>query len=299
MPSGSSPAAPASSGPEDASAPAVEASGAPVTGAAADSGSPKDAGKAGQDKGKDAGSAGKDAGSKAGVDPAVKDAGSGDPLAQGTDAGPAGDSGLPVLAAPVPGSADAVAADIDAIYVGKKTFSARFKQEHTQKVSGAVKKSQGVVFVEKPNKISFRYDPPNRNRIVSDGKTLRIYLAEDEQMFVQPVEKTEYPGALAFLMGRGLRPSFTFAIHDKAKFEGGPVLLGTPRVPTPYYENVIFYIDKALLAKSDPGTVRRVLILDAQGNKNRFDFEGASQPQSIDPAEFTFSPPAGTQITQQ
>ena len=117
-------------------------------------------------------------------------------------------------------------------------------------------------------------------------------------MFVQPVTNTEYPGALSFLMGRGLRPSFTFAVHDKAKFAGGPVLLGTPRVPTPYYQNVIFYVDKILLAKSDPGTVRRVLILDAQGNKNRFDFEGATHPASIDPGEFLFSPPPGTQVKQ-
>lgn len=289
----------ASAGPDDASAPEADVTETQAASAAAAGGSQKDAGKPAQQKGKDAGPFEKDAGARPLKDSGVADAASSDSLAQATDAGQAGDGGPVVLAAPAPGSADAVAAEIDTIYVGKKTFSARFKQEHTQKVSGIVKKSQGVCFVEKPNKISFRYDPPNRNRIVSDGKGLKIYLAEDEQMFVQPVEKTEYPGALAFLMGRGLRPSFTFAIHDKAKFDGGPVLLGTPRVPTPYYENVIFYIDKVLLAKSDPGTVRRVLIVDAQGNRNRFDFEGASQPQSIDPAEFTFSPPPGTQITQR
>jgi len=44
--------------------------------------------------------------------------------------------------------------------------------------------------------------------------------------------------------------------------------------------------------------MRRVLIVDAQGNKNRFDFEGAAQPAAVDPAEFTFTPPPGTNTTR-
>lgn len=201
-------------------------------------------------------------------------------------------------AAPAPGSADAVAVRIDEIFVEKKTFSAKFKQEHTQKVSGTVKKSTGLFFFERPNKISFRYDLPSKNRIVSDGQTLEVYIGDDNQMFVQPVDKTEYPGAFAFLMGKGLAPSFSFAFHDKSKFEGGPVLLGKPKQPTPHYDSVYFYVDKALLEKKDPGVIRRVMLVDAQGNRNRFDFEDVKQPEKIDPAEFVFTPPAGTNVTQ-
>ncbi|KYF97917.1 hypothetical protein BE17_44410, partial [Sorangium cellulosum] len=193
---------------------------------------------------------------------------------------------------------EAIAAEVDTIFVGKKTYFARFKQEHTQKISGAVKKQSGTISVEKPDKISFRYDPPSQNRIVSDGVSLKVYVAEDRQMFVTPVKNSEYPGALSFLMGHGLRPSFTFTFNEKAKFEGGPVLVGKPRAPTPHYDLVMFYIDKALLAKKDPGVVRRVLIVDAQGNRNRFDFENASQPASIEPAEFQFTAPPGTDVKQ-
>ncbi|XYH95276.1 LolA family protein [Sorangium sp. So ce1128] len=196
------------------------------------------------------------------------------------------------------GSAEAIAAEVDTIFVGKKTYFARFKQEHTQKISGAVKKQSGTISAEKPDKISFRYDPPSQNRIVSDGVSLKVYVAEDRQMFVTPVQNSEYPGALSFLMGHGLRPSFTFTFNEKAKFEGGPVLVGKPRAPTPHYDLVMFYIDRALLAKKDPGVVRRVLIVDAQGNRNRFDFENASQPASIEPAEFQFTAPPGTDVKQ-
>lgn len=248
----------------------------------------------------DAGDAGSDAGRKPGRDAGAPDAGATPPASTGAqasaDAG--ADAAAPALPPPAAGSADAVAAEVDAIYTNIGLYTARFKQEHTQKVANVVRKQSGTVTMQRPNRMSFRYDAPVKNRIVSDGTTLKIYVAEDEQMFVSPVGNSEYPGALGFLMGNGLRPSFTFTFNEKAKFEGGPVLLGKPRSPTPHYDYVMFYIDKALLAKKDPGTIRRVLIVDAQGNRNRFDFEDVKVPLSVDPAEFQFTPPAGTAVKQ-
>jgi outer membrane lipoprotein-sorting protein len=236
-----------------------------------------------------------------------KDAGAAPKASAVSDAGAPSDAGAsaattttasPPVAAPVPGSANEVAAQVDTIFLPKKTFSAKFKQEHTQKVSGTVKKSSGVVFVEKPSKISFRYDPPNKNRIVSDGSEIKIYVAEDNTMYIQPVAGHQMPGAMAFIMGNGLLPSFEFTFNEKAKktWPGGPVLNGKPRQATPNYESCFFYVDDALLQKKDPGVIRRVLILDAQGNRNRFDFEESTQPASIDPGEFVFTPPPGTDI---
>jgi outer membrane lipoprotein carrier protein len=42
--------------------------------------------------------------------------------------------------------------------------------------------------------------------------------------------------------------------------------------------------------------VRRVLIVDAQGNRNRFDFTSPVVNQPLDPSTFTFVPPKGTKI---
>ncbi|WP_437587197.1 LolA family protein [Sorangium sp. So ce1000] len=272
---------------------AAQADAGAAVAAAADAGAkpPKAAGSATAERDAGGGAAGGTGGERGGPPAASATA------ATPTGGGPASPA-APAVPPPEPGSADAVAAEVDTIFVGKKTYLARFKQEHTQKVSGAVKKQSGTLSVEKPNKLSFRYDPPIQNRIVSDGVSLKVYVAEDKQMFVTPVDRSEYPGALSFLMGHGLRPSFTFTFNEKATFTGGPVLVGRPRALTPHYETVMFYIDRALLAKKDPGVIRRVLIVDAQGNRNRFDFENASQPASIDPAEFRFTAPPGTDVKQ-
>ena len=41
---------------------------------------------------------------------------------------------------------------------------------------------------------------------------------------------------------------------------------------------------------------QRVLVIDAQSNRNRFDFTETSEPTSIPPSEFHFTPPAGIHV---
>ncbi len=197
---------------------------------------------------------------------------------------------------PKAGTANAAAAKVDVIYGPVKNFRARFKQKYVAKVAGRTKTSDGVVYIQRPNKVSFSYNLPNKNRVVSNGKVLKIYEHEGGQMFVKPVAQTEYPGALAFIMGEGLLASFSFAFHPTAKFKGGRVLVGTPLKHNPAYKVVLFYIDDALLAAGDTACIRRVLVLDAQGNRNRFDFIHVEEPAQIPAKEFEFTPPAGTAI---
>jgi outer membrane lipoprotein carrier protein len=203
------------------------------------------------------------------------------------------------LPAPPEGSADAIAQGIDDVFKGSKRYRSRFVQKYTIKVQNKTKEQKGTVLIERPNKISFHYDPPNENRVVSDGTTIQIYTAEDKQVVVMPVKNTEYPGAFGFIMGQGLRSSFSFEFNDKTKYEFGPVLLGTPTTPNPQYEKVMFYVDKAKLSAKDAGAVAAVLILDAQGNRNRFEFFEPSFPATVDASEFKFTPPPGTSVLKK
>ncbi len=191
--------------------------------------------------------------------------------------------------------AEAIAKRVQAFYDSTKTFKADFKQEYTIKVQNVKKASSGKVVFEKPGKMSWTYDAPNGNRVASDGKTIKVYEKENEQMFETPVKNSQYPAALAFLMGTGnLTKDFSFRLLDAAqmKFEGGYVLEGTPKEATPAYQKIILYVDAAT------NQVRRVLILDAQGNKNRFEFNSPVANQAVAKTEFEFTPPAGTKIVK-
>jgi outer membrane lipoprotein carrier protein len=192
-----------------------------------------------------------------------------------------------------PPTADELGGRVQKFYDATKTFRATFKQTYTIKVQNVQKVSTGKVVFQKPGKMSFTYDAPNGNRVVSDGTTIKVYEQDNQQMYEVPVAKSQYPAALSFLMGQGqLTRDFTLRLLDPAqmKFEGGYVLEGTPKDATPAYQKMLLYVDAAT------NQVRRVLILDAQGNRNRFDFDAPAVNQPVVNGEFDFSPPPGTKV---
>lgn len=190
-------------------------------------------------------------------------------------------------------TAEEIAGRVQQFYDSTKSFKATFEQTYTIKVQNVKKVSTGKVTFEKPGKMSWAYDAPNGNRVVSDGTTIKVYEKENEQMFETAVKGSQYPAALSFLMGQGkLTKDFTLRLLDAAqmKFEGGYVIEGTPKDATPAYQKVLLYVD------AQTNQVRRALILDAQGNRNRFDFSAPIVNQPVPKGEFDFAPPAGTKV---
>ena len=208
----------------------------------------------------------------------------------------------PPAAAPAAGptplpDADAVNVvnKVQAFYNQSSTFKSDFTQHFTAKLYNKEKTSSGNVEFSKPGKMNWVYSDPAGNRVVSDGSLLRVYEADAKQMFEQTVDKSQYPAALSFLLGSGkLSDTFDFQLFDGAQFgfKGGQVLVGKPKVPSPSYEKVLFYVDPAT------SQVRRVLIVDAKGNKNRFDFKNPKVNETVPAADFTFTPPPGTSIVR-
>lgn len=187
----------------------------------------------------------------------------------------------------------ALVAKVQAFYDKTQTFQSDFKQEFFVKAHNLRKESTGKVTFAKPGKMDWEYANPAGNRVVSDGNVLKVYEAQNKQMFEQAVNKSQYPAALSFLTGQGnLASAFNFDLLPgaSANFPGGDVLVGTPKQPTPAYTKVLFYVDSAT------SQVRRVLIVDGQGNRNRFDFENPKVNVQVPPNQFTFTPPPGTQI---
>lgn len=189
-------------------------------------------------------------------------------------------------------SAEEVADSVQRFYDKTTTFSATFKQRYTVKAFSMVKDSQGRVVFQKPGKMSWRYTN-NSDRVVSDGNVIKVYESENKQMYEQTMGKSQYPAALAFLVGGGnLRKSFQLKKLDPKDlgFVGGYVLLAVPHEKTPAYQKMLVYVDGKTFQ------VRRVLLLDAQGNRNRFDFIGPVVNKPPAPGEFRFAPPPGTRV---
>jgi outer membrane lipoprotein carrier protein len=191
--------------------------------------------------------------------------------------------------------ATAVLTKVQNFYDKTTSFSSDFTQEFFVKSHNVKKQSKGRVTFAKPGKMHWEYSEPKDNRVVSDGAVLKVYEAANKQMFEQNVDKSQYPAALSFLVGGGkLSDTFNFELYDGAamNFTGGQVLVGTPKTPSPAYQKVLFYID------GPTSQVRRVLIVDGQGNRNRFDFDNPKVNETIAPDRFKFVPPPGTQVVR-
>jgi outer membrane lipoprotein carrier protein len=189
-------------------------------------------------------------------------------------------------------SSDEIAARVQAFYDGAKTFQAAFNQRYTIFAYNKKKASQGRVAFVKPGKMSWRYTN-NGNRVVSDGRLLKVYDADNKQSYEQEVGKSAYPAALSFLLGEG-KLTGSFAIKklnaETVGFKGGYVLLAIPREPTPAYQKMLLYVDGKTFQ------VRRVQLIDAQRNTNVFDFSDPVVNLPVSPSEFQFAAPPGTQI---
>ena len=204
-----------------------------------------------------------------------------------------GSAAQPTASALPPAQAQQVLTKVQNFYDKTTSFSSDFTQEFFVKSHNVKKQSKGKVTFAKPGKMHWEYSEPKDNRVVSDGAVLKVYEAANKQMFEQNVDKSQYPAALSFLVGGGkLSDTFAFELYEGAamNFAGGQVLVGTPKTPSPAYQKVLFYID------GPTSQVRRVLIVDGQGNRNRFDFENPKVNETVSADRFKFVPPPGTSV---
>lgn len=205
-------------------------------------------------------------------------------------------AGLAVAESSVSGvTAQEVAARVQAFYNQTTSVEASFHQTYFHRLYDKYDKSSGTVAFQKPGKMRWNYAAPNGKVIVSNGARLTVYEPgegnEPGQVFERPISESELPQALAFLTGTGkLENDFTFRLLDSAQqgFPAGFVLELMPKVKSPHYERILFYVD----GQADrAGLVHRVLIVDASGNRNRIDFKSPKFNRKLDTKTFEWQPP--------
>lgn len=201
---------------------------------------------------------------------------------------------IPASAHAGPSVAQSVAR-VEAFYKNVVTFKSAFQQKFWIKADHQERTSHGHVIFAKPGKMAWVYDDPKDNRVVSDGTLIEIYEASNRQMYVQPIDKSQYPAALSFLTRAGnLDSTFTFELFrgGQMNFPNGDVLVGTPKRTMLAYTKVVFYMD------ATTSQVGRVIVVDGQGNRNRLDFVDPKLNEPAASAEFEFSPSPGTSVVR-
>ncbi len=189
-------------------------------------------------------------------------------------------------------NAAAVANEVQAYYRQLVSYRARFKQSYWARVHNKKNVFVGTVAFVKRGKFSFRYR--NGNRVVSNGKVVKVYHKRQKRLYRSRLDRSQYPAALAFLFGKGrLVRDFKLRLVNpkRTRLKRGWLLEAIPHEATPAYVRLLLYI-------GDAYHVHRVLLLDAHGNTNRFDFLRPVVNAKIPNKEFRFRPPVGTKVVR-
>jgi outer membrane lipoprotein carrier protein len=199
--------------------------------------------------------------------------------------------------------ATAIVTLVQAFYDQTKTLQAEFEQTRYTRLYDRYDRAKGKVVFKKPGMMRWDYAQPNGQVFVSDGKKLLIYQPPEEgekrgQLIERALDQDQLPSAFSFLTGAGdLDEDFEVRLleHSGDKFKDGYVLQLIPRRPTPNYEQLVFYVRTLNSNGKRAGIVQRVLIIDAAGNRNRFDFSKIKFNRDVPDKRFSYRPPRGTE----
>lgn len=188
-------------------------------------------------------------------------------------------------------------------YEQTKSLQANFKQTRYTRLYDRYDRAEGKVVFKKPGKMRWDYGKPNGQVFVTRRDKLLIYQPPEAgekqgQLIERALGDDQLPAAFSFLTGGGnLEKDFDVRLleHDNANFQGGYVLQLVPRKPNPNYEQLVFYVRALKSGTKQAAVVQRVLIIDAEGNRNRFDFSNIRFNRDVPDRRFEFRVPKGTQ----
>jgi outer membrane lipoprotein carrier protein len=184
-------------------------------------------------------------------------------------------------------SAEEVARRVEERLLRTSDLRARFVQSYRSGTLGREIRERGTLSLKRPGRMRWDYEAPERKTFVSDGRSFYFYVPADRQVIVKDQrDATGVAGLLLAGTGEPLQP-FTPSLEDAPA--GLWRLRLVPRQPDPEMEELRLDVDASF-------RLRAVELLDAQGNRSRFEFEDVRENVGLKDALFRFEIPAGVEV---
>ncbi len=189
--------------------------------------------------------------------------------------------------APSP-DARAVFARVQKAYTSAPSFTANFVQTYAPAGFAAAAPETGRLTLQAPDQVRFDYDGPEGKLFTFDGKAARQYVAADKQMIVKtlrPEERERLP--LLFLESpETVLRRYTVTAADS---ESGLVELTLSPKAGSEPSRILLTVDTS-------GEVKRLVVMDAAGNRTTFAFSDKAAGPRRPASDFTLKPPPGTKV---
>ena len=170
------------------------------------------------------------------------------------------------------------------------TFEAEFTQKSYVKMMDETQHANGTVSIKKPGRMKWIYGAPDTQVLISNGKTLWLYVADEEQVTKVPIESIYSSNTPAlFLAGEG-KLTQTFNVEN--------VILETN------------LISITLIPKEDEQSLKRLklfankknyqitgsTVYDKLGNKTEIQFSKIKTNRDIPEKTFQFHAPPDVEV---
>jgi outer membrane lipoprotein carrier protein len=201
---------------------------------------------------------------------------------------------LALLLLTSPASADALKdalSRLQARYEGTRTLAADFRQTIESPTLAAPLESKGTVAFEKPNRMRWEYEAPDRQLIVGDGEILWIYQPEDKQAIKAPLgQMFQATTPVSFLAGLGHLDRDFNATLERDEGERWVLRL------VPKTEKSLGTL-MLVVRKSDAG-VDEARVTDSLGTTTKLVLSKEKRNVDLDPNLFRFTPPPGVDVVK-
>ena len=197
-------------------------------------------------------------------------------------------------------------------------YSASFSQESRIASLDRLQRASGKVRVrfdyQRPGQaptvmFHWQYDPPTRQELVSNGKTLWVYLPENNQVIqsdLETVSPARENDPMTFLTGLGnlsrdFQISYAVPSQDAA---GNYVLDLRPRRSSALLNRMVIVVDRtaaeAITAKSGALVfpILSTTVYDPNGNSSTIEFSDLRVNRGISAGQFNFIMPPGVEVVR-
>lgn len=166
-------------------------------------------------------------------------------------------------------------------------LTARFTQTYRSGMLGRQIRESGVVSLKPPGRMLWEYREPERKTFVSDGRTFYFYVPADRQVIVRDQGDTR--GIPARLLAGTARIGTDFEVTEEAGRSGLRRLVLVPRVADPEVERVLLDVDAE-------ARIRGIVVIDLQGSRSQFEFDGVRENVGLKDGIFRFEIPRGVEV---
>jgi outer membrane lipoprotein carrier protein len=166
-----------------------------------------------------------------------------------------------------------------------RDMKARFVQTYASSMLGREVVERGTLALKPPGRMRWEYEQPEKKLFVSNGKSSYFYVPEDKQVIT--FDATGDRGvAVQLLSGRSdlLTEFQVFAVH------------GVPNQLRLVPKDKEAEIREAVIEAEASGRIRRLEILDLQGNRSEYRFENVQENVGLSDSLFEFKVPKGVEV---